>query len=227
MSFRPFAITFENEFLFGLPMDKREHWQGVYCGRAEHALSWFEDEPARSLEALIPALAPGDPVIDIGGGASRLVVRLMALGFGPVTVLDLSEQALELARTRLGKAASQVKWICADVTLWRPDTSYLAWHDRAVFHFLIDAPDRAAYVGNMCAATRPGAVAVILTFDEDGPETCSGLPVKRYSPQALRAEIDHLAPGRFAFLDAERFDHLTPQGNIQKFQMTRLRRLPD
>ena len=205
-------------------MEKREHWDKVYTARAENALTWFEDEPARSLDALVEVLSPGDPVIDVGGGASRLVVRLLARGLGPVTVLDLSERALALARTRVGKSVSKVNWICADVSGWTPDQSYAAWHDRAVFHFLIDAEDRAAYVDNMVIATRPGSTVIIFSFDADGPETCSGLPVVRYSPAEMQAEIDRCAPEQFTAIGSDRFDHITPAGGIQKFQMSILRR---
>ena len=205
-------------------MNIRAHWDDVYSARAEHALTWFEDSPVRSLAALTSALSPGDPVIDIGGGSSRLAVHLLAHGLGPLSVLDISDRALNLARTRLGKRAAEVTWILADVTEWSPDRIFAAWHDRAVFHFLTDAADRATYVRALLAATTAGSTVVIFTFDEDGPETCSGLPVQRYSPAALLAELDRLAPDAFVPVRSDRFEHVTPNGNIQKFQMSVFRR---
>ncbi len=206
-------------------MNAADHWENVYAARAEDALTWFEDSPVRSLAALTPVLSPGDPVIDIGGGSSRLAVHLLARGLGPVSVLDISDRALDLARARLGNRASEVTWIVADITRWSPDRSYSAWHDRAVFHFLTEPAGRAAYFGALLNATVSGATVVIHTFDEDGPETCSGLPVRRYSPRELVAEFDRLAPGQFRTVDSHRFKHMTPRGNIQKFQQSVFRRV--
>jgi SAM-dependent methyltransferase len=120
----------------------QQHWNTVYGARPEDELTWFEAMPAVSLELVRAHLQPGEPFIDIGAGASRLVDALLEEGFGPITVLDLSAAALAVSRQRLGPNAEDVAWIEADITTWKPDRDYAVWHDRAVFHFLTDAEDR-------------------------------------------------------------------------------------
>ncbi len=202
----------------------REHWNKVYAGREDSALTWHEDAPETALEIIRARLAPGQAVIDVGGGTSRLAESLVAEGYGPVSVLDLSQQALARNRARMGENGRQVSWIAADVTTWEPDRTYALWHDRAVFHFLTDPADRAAYVARMARALAPGGLALISTFADDGPEKCSGLPVQRYAPQELADELERHAPGQFVPLHARRHDHRTPAGNIQKFQTSLFRR---
>jgi len=196
----------------------QEHWDGVYGARSEDALTWFEAMPAVSLDLVREHLQPGEPFIDIGAGASRLVDALLDEGFSPLTVLDLSAAALAVSRQRLGSKADDVLWIEADITAWQPERDYSVWHDRAVFHFLTGAEDRAGYARALSAALRPGGIAIIATFADDGPEMCSGLPVVRYAPEGLAQELDRLLPGRFEMLEARRHMHITPKGNRQSFQ---------
>src|SRR5258706_9203681 len=119
--------------------NRKSHWEAVYTTKGENEVSWFQENPAPSLE-LIDLARPTleSAIVDIGGGASRLVDSLVARGFGRVTVLDISEAALEAAKTRLGGRASQVPWILADVTKWEPTQTFDCWHDRETFPFLID-----------------------------------------------------------------------------------------
>jgi SAM-dependent methyltransferase len=202
----------------------REHWNGVYDARSEDELTWFEATPALSLELLRAHLHPGEPFIDIGAGASRLVDVLLEEGYGPLTVLDLSGAALAVSRQRLGSQGEDIAWIEADITKWEPDRTYAVWHDRAVFHFMTGAEERAGYARALSAALRPGGIAIIATFADDGPEKCSGLPVVRYAPEALGQELERLLPGRFETLDARRHMHITPKGNRQSFQYSVFRR---
>jgi SAM-dependent methyltransferase len=203
---------------------RQEHWDDVYGARSEDALTWFEATPAVSLDLVREHLQPGAPFIDIGAGASRLVDVLLDEGFGPLTVLDLSAAALAVSRQRLGPRADAVHWIEADITTWQPERDYAVWHDRAVFHFLTGAEDRAGYARALSNALRPGGIAIIATFAEDGPEMCSGLPVVRYAPEALAQEFDRLLPGRLEMMDARRHMHITPKGNRQSFQYSVFRR---
>ena len=153
----------------------RSHWEGVYAGKAETEVSWYQRHAVRSLE-LIEAASPDHvaSVIDVGGGASTLVDDLLARGFVNLTVLDLAQSALDRAKARLRNGADKVTWIVADITNWTPDRTWVVWHDRAVFHFLTEQPQQDAYVATLKAATLSGATIIISTFALDGPERCSG-----------------------------------------------------
>jgi trans-aconitate methyltransferase len=164
---------------------------------------------------------PGTAIIDIGGGASRLVDAMVARGHRDVTVLDLSAAALETARQRLGPAAGAVQWLVADATRWLPPRTYDIWHDRAAFHFLTDEPQRRAYALALAAALPPGAHAIIATFAPDGPEKCSGLPVMRYDGEALARELG----AGFVRIETRPHAHATPWGAIQSFQFSLFRKL--
>jgi 2-polyprenyl-3-methyl-5-hydroxy-6-metoxy-1,4-benzoquinol methylase len=193
------------------------HWQNVYKEKAENQVSWFQETPAISLE-LIEAVHPkfDSAIVDIGGGASRLVDRLAREGYRDLTVLDVSESAIAMAKARMGEPAEAVKWIVADVTQWEPTRRYDLWHDRAAFHFLTQAPDRNAYVECLASALRPGGHAIIGTFAMDGPERCSGLPVVRYDAAFLSATLGNA----FALVETRRHDHRTPMGGVQRFQFS-------
>lgn len=198
---------------------RAEHWDAVYGRRDEAELSWYEDRPELSLSLISEFGDPAMPVIDIGGGLSRLADHLLEAGFGDITVLDLSRAAIAAGKARLG-TDRRIRWIVQDITRWRPERIYGLWHDRAVFHFLTDGADRAAYVAAMRAALAPGGHAIIATFAEDGPEKCSGLPVRRYAPDALAAELDLHAPGGFMPVAVRRHRHVTPQGVEQSLQVS-------
>jgi SAM-dependent methyltransferase len=203
---------------------RQDHWEKVYTAKGENEVSWFQETPAPSLELLaLVGAGRSSAVIDIGGGASRLVDCLVSQGYEDVTVLDLSPAALASARSRMGGKASQVTWIAADVTIWEPSRTYDVWHDRAAFHFLTERKDQAAYVDRLRRALRPGGHAIIGTFAPDGPERCSGLVVSRYDANSLAATL-----GRgFELIDARRHEHVTPWGAAQKFQFSTFRRQPD
>jgi SAM-dependent methyltransferase len=196
---------------------RQAHWEGVYTKKGENEVSWFQDNPAPSLELIAHVSAiPASAIIDIGGGASRLVDNLVDRGFEDVTVLDLSEAALEAAKGRLGGRAAQVHWIVADATVWQPLKIYDIWHDRAAFHFLTEDRDRAAYVERLEGALIVGGYAIIATFALDGPERCSGLPVVRYDPVSLGQTLGRA----FQLVDTRRHTHATPWGSDQSFQFS-------
>ena len=193
----------------------KNHWEGVYRAKAPTEVSWYQPEARLSLE-LIRRVAPDleAPVVDVGGGASTLVDGLVGAGYRAVTVLDLAPTALSLARQRLGALASRVTWIESDVlTAALPAREFAVWHDRAVFHFLTDPRDRARYVAQTQRAVRPGGYVIVASFGPDGPARCSGLPVQRYSPEAMHAEFG----ADFRLLDSVREDHHTPAGVTQAF----------
>jgi SAM-dependent methyltransferase len=200
------------------------HWEGVHSTRGETEVSWFQASPDPSLRLIERAgIGPSASVIDVGGGASRLVDALLDRGFASIAVLDLSAAALARSRARLGTRAAIVDWIVADATTWTPTAGYDLWHDRAAFHFLTEEPQRAAYVERLRAALRPGGHAIVATFALDGPERCSGLPVVRYDGDGLARA---LGPG-FERLATVADLHRTPSGGEQRFQFSLFRRLAD
>jgi len=200
--------------------DRAQHWDAAYSQKGEAGVSWFEESPAFSIELIerfVPALKPA--VIDIGGGASRLVDAGLQRGWG-MAVLDISAQAIEAARARLRASADAVEWIVADVTMWQPTRAYDMWHDRAAFHFLTKAQDREAYVERLKVALKPGGHAVIASFALDGPERCSGLPVERYDASKLAVTLGK----GFGLIETHGRLHRTPWGSRQSFQYTVFRR---
>jgi hypothetical protein len=201
--------------------DRIAHWEGVYSTKGEKEVSWFQDNPAISLALIKQADATRDSaIIDIGGGASRLVDALLNDGYRDISVLDLSAAALEMAKGRIGPASAQVEWIVADVTTWRPARTYELWHDRAAFHFLTEPDDRRAYLNCLRSAVAVGGQVIIGTFALDGPEKCSGLPVQRYDSTTLADELGT----SFELVDTRRETHRTPWNSNQAFQFSCFRR---
>ena len=202
-------------------MDRKQHWETVYREKAEDTVSWFQEHPSISLELIRTHCVTTAALIDVGGGASRLVDHLLAEGYTDLTVLDLAEAALLRSRVRLGPQASKPQWLAADVTSWQPSRRYRLWHDRAVFHFLTQAADRTAYLSKLSQALEPGGYALIASFAPDGPERCSGLPVQRYSPESLAREL-----GRgFRPVESRLEAHHTPAGRVQQFQYSVFRKV--
>jgi Methyltransferase domain len=198
----------------------REHWESTYGDLGTDRVSWFQREPVLSLELLrLAGLGPSSRVIDVGGGASVLVDRLLDADVTDVTVLDVADTALSVSKARLGPRTDLVKWLVADLLTWVPQRTFDLWHDRAVFHFLTDPRDRARYASTLDVALAPGGHMVIGAFSENGPDYCSGLPVRRYSSDQLAGEFPTLQP-----VHAERERHHTPTGGLQEFTWLVLRR---
>ena len=196
-------------------MDRRSHWDAVYRTKVPEQVSWFQAE-SRLSRTLIERSAPDRDarIIDVGSGVSTLVSGLLDAGYHDLSVVDLSSTALAIAQQRLGGAADRVTWIAGDLlTLDLPAAAFDVWHDRAVFHFLTEAEDRARYVAQVRRAVAPGGHVLVATFAEDGPSRCSGLEVARYSPSALHSQfgVD------FRLLAGEREVHITPTGGEQAF----------
>lgn len=205
-------------------MSTEDHWNAAYTARDPRALTWFEETPEASFRLVRRMLPTGGAVVDIGGGSSALADACVDAGIGPVTVLDLSAEALAITRARLGPRADRVNLIVGDVRDWVPDRAYDLWHDRAAFHFLTNPEDRRRYLRTLDVALRPGGVAIISTFGATGPESCSGLPVQRYAPADLAATLDQLSPGLLQPVHAELLVHRTPKGATQDFQVSVFRK---
>lgn len=198
---------------------RQTHWNDVYTRRAPTEVSWFQREPTRSLELIEHASLPKTAaIVDVGAGASTLADALLARGFRDITLVDVAEHAFDATRARLGKDADALRFVVSDVTRWTPPKTYALWHDRAAFHFLIEEEDRARYRDVLSSALAPGGQAIIATFALDGPERCSGLPVRRYSAESIARELGD----GFRLVESASDDHLTPSGATQRFVFARL-----
>lgn len=196
-------------------MDAKTHWEKVYVTKAPEVVSWYRPHLETSL-ALIERAAAGysASIIDVGGGASTLVDDLLARGYKNITVLDVSQTAIDVTKKRLGLPAEQVHWLVADVTHAQLKRgAYDVWHDRAVFHFLTAIEQRIAYVRNVAHAVRPGGHVVVSTFGPEGPTKCSGLDVVRYDAESLHEQFG----GRFRLVESSKELHRTPFGTTQQF----------
>lgn len=196
-------------------MQSKNHWEQVYATKPATEVSWYQPHATHSLDLIRGiGLAPDAAIIDVGGGASMLVDDLLAHGYRDLSVLDLSGEALAIARGRLGQRADTVQWIEADATSAGLPLRYFdVWHDRAVFHFLTDEADRRAYVTQVMLAVKPGGHVIVAAFAPDGPTQCSGLPVVQYDPDSLHGEF---GPA-FKLVGHDDESHVTPAGRVQHF----------
>lgn len=203
-------------------VEKQQHWNEVYAARGADKVSWFQPRAEISMLMIEDSGAmKNSAIIDIGGGASVLVDQLLDADFSDVAVLDISERALERSKERLGARAAKVHWIVSDVLAWSPARAYEVWHDRAVFHFLTNERDRDVYHSALLKGLRPQGSLILGAFAEDGPERCSGLPVKRWSAAALAVELGL----EFRLIESLREAHRTPAGAVQPFTWARFERV--
>ncbi len=196
-------------------MDAKTHWEKVYATKQPEAVSWYRAHLETSV-ALIERAAHSRSasIIDIGAGESTLVDDLLARGYEHITVLDVSQTALEVTKKRLGPLAERIKWVVADITQMQLEPlTYDVWHDRAVFHFLTSTEQRAVYVRNVATAVKPGGHVIVSTFGPEGPTKCSGLEVMRYDAQSLHDEFGI----RFRLMESSKELHKTPFGTTQQF----------
>jgi SAM-dependent methyltransferase len=196
-------------------MNAQTHWERIYTEKAPDAVSWYRPHLETSL-GLIERISPdrSASIIDVGGGESTLVDDLLTRGYENITILDISQTAIDANRKRLGMASERVKWLVADICKIDLDPSvYDVWHDRAVFHFLAEARDRAAYVGQVARAVKRGGHVIVSTFGPEGPVKCSGLDVVRYDAQSLHREFGV----NFRLVESSKELHQTPFGTVQQF----------
>ncbi len=204
--------------------DSRSHWDAIYSAAEPSRLSWHQQFPLESLD-LIEASCVGaeSPIIDVGGGASSLADCLLHRGYGNITVLDCSSSALDHARRRLGSMAEEIRWLTGDVRNFRPGEKFMLWHDRAVFHFMVDAADRRKYLETLDACLEADGHVVLGTFALCGPRSCSGLEVMRYD-ESLISEL--FAP-RFRVVSTMFSRHETPSGQQQDFMFFYMQRVKE
>ncbi|MDZ4771066.1 MAG: class I SAM-dependent methyltransferase [Chloroflexota bacterium] len=196
-------------------MDTKAHWSQVYRTKAADDVSWYQTHPELSL-AFIQAtqVALNASIIDVGAGASTLVDDLLEAGYTDITLLDIAQEALEVARTRVHAAASRLTWLIGDITtIPLARHRYDVWHDRAVFHFLTDPLQQKGYIDQVLHAIKPGGHIIVATFAPDGPEKCSGLATARYDATALHGVFG----SQFSLIDSTQESHHTPWGTEQRF----------
>jgi SAM-dependent methyltransferase len=191
---------------------RKEHWEKVYATKQPSEVSWTQSRPQTSLDFVHSFSLPKSArIIDIGGGDSKLVDFLLAEGYEDITVLDISEKALERAKARLGELANRVKWVVSDITDFHPTEKYDVWHDRATFHFLTTSDQIQKYLDTAAGAIR--GYLTIGTFSDCGPEKCSGLAIHRYSEE----ELQHALERDFSKIKCITEDHITPFDTKQNF----------
>ena len=202
--------------------NRKKHWETIYQTKELKEVSWYQPTPKTSLDFINKFdVSTTTKIIDIGGGDSFLVDHLLELGFQDITVLDISEAAIERAKNRLGEKAKLVKWIIEDVLNFIPTEKYDFWHDRAAFHFLTKQEEIDSYVEKATSFIQKNGILVIGTFSEQGPKKCSGIDIKQYSEESLTNCFE----GRFQKLECIYVDHHTPSETIQNFVFCSFRKL--
>lgn len=200
--------------------EQKAHWERVYATKQAHEVSWTQSIPQTSLDFIHSFdIRKTAKIIDIGGGDSHLVDFLLAEGYKDITVLDISENALSRTKERLGERAKNVKWVVSDITTFEPTMHYDVWHDRATFHFLTEE-NQIHYYQNLTAKAVKGYLA-IGTFSDNGPEKCSGLPIKQYNETALTTVL----ATNFDKIRCINEDHTTPFGTQQNFTFCSFKRM--
>jgi SAM-dependent methyltransferase len=201
----------------------RAHWENAYAEKTPDKVSWYESRPEHSLELIEATGVSRDAgILDVGGGASSLTAQLLGLGYTDLTVADISHAALAHAKAELGSYASRIMWVEADIRTHDLGRHYDLWHDRAVFHFMVDHADRESYIGVLRRTLRPGGDLIIATFGPQGPTRCSGLPVQRYSA----VELQRVLADDFELASSSLAAHQTPSGASQQFLHAHLHRRP-
>ena len=201
--------------------NRKQHWNAVYEEKTSTKVNWYEPLPQISLDSVAQCnLSKDAAIIDIGGGDGFLAEFLVAKGYKDVSVLDISEKAVERAKKRLGHRGEGITWIVADVTEFSPERQYDLWHDRATFHFLTEEQEATQYLKTLNQAVKPGGFVILGTFSENGPANCSGLEVKRYAV----GDMQKLFSEGFITMNSKNLDHSTPSGAIQNFTFCSFRK---
>lgn len=194
--------------------NRKSHWENIYQTKELNEVSWYQPQPTTSLDFIKDAnLSKGSKIIDIGGGDSYLVDHLIALNYTDISVLDISQAAIERAKKRLGKDSIKVKWIVADASNFEPEEKYDLWHDRAAFHFLTQENEIENYIETLNQYLQPNGFVIIGTFSEQGPTKCSGIEIKQYSELTISERFSKY----FTKIKSLIVDHNTPFDTIQNF----------
>ena len=191
----------------------KNHWEHIYNTKQPNQVSWTQEMPSISINFVKQFQISKDAaIIDVGGGDSKFVDYLLAEGYTNVSVLDISEAAINRAKARLGDKALNVNWIVSDILAFNPALQYDLWHDRAAFHFQTENSSISKYI-DIVNKSVTGKV-IIGTFSVDGPTKCSGLEIKQYEESSLKNEFEN---AQFKNIECKRDDHITPSGSVQNF----------
>jgi 2-polyprenyl-3-methyl-5-hydroxy-6-metoxy-1,4-benzoquinol methylase len=202
--------------------NKKNHWENIYQTKKLEEVSWFEPVPSISLDFLKKFNVPKNAkIIDIGGGDSLFIDHLVGLGYENITVLDISETAINRAKNRLGDKANNIKWIITDITQFSPTEKYDYWHDRAAFHFLTDKAEMNRYIDIAKESIKPSGILILGTFSKKGPKKCSGIEIKQYSKYSLSSKFKDV----FSKIKCFYFDHHTPFNTVQNFVFCSFKRV--
>ncbi|MCW7473994.1 SAM-dependent methyltransferase [Leptospira levettii] len=202
-------------------MDHKEHWEIIYTEKQPNQVSWTQETPSISLQLIQNTNLPTSAkIIDVGGGESNLVDHLLELGYNHLSVLDISQNALNRCKQRLGESGKNIEWIVSDITLFQSEIKYDIWHDRAVFHFQTEPDTISKYKSNLINALNDNGQFIIGTFSDLGPKKCSGLEIKQYTEKTL---TDTFSP-EFSPIEFQREDHHTPFGTVQNFVFGRFQK---
>lgn len=194
--------------------NRKSHWENIYATKKFTEVSWYQEIPESSLKFLKEFnIEKNAAIIDVGGGDSYFVDHLLKRGYTDITVLDISEKAIERAKLRLGDSSKNVKWIVADASTFIPDRHYDFWHDRAAFHFLTEEKEINKYISTIQNHIKPEGLVVVATFSEDGPKKCSGIDIKQYSEKSLSDLLEKSFKKVRCFTE----NHKTPFETIQNF----------
>lgn len=194
--------------------DRTKHWENIYQTKELKEVSWFQPTPEISLDLIAKSgISKDAKIIDVGGGDSFLVDNLLDLGYKNITVLDISNSAIERAKKRLGERSKRVKWIVTDITQYNPSEKYDCWHDRAAFHFLTDKNEITQYVKTVNDCISKNGTLIIGTFSDKGPKKCSGIPIKQYTKNSLEQQFSD----KFQKTACNLVDHKTPFNTVQNF----------
>jgi len=193
--------------------DAKEHWENIYQTKNTDEVSWYQEKPETSLNLISEtSIEKNAKIIDVGAGASKLADNLLALGFRNITALDVSLNALNESKKKLGDRANNVKWIVSDLREFETNERYDLWHDRAVLHFLTEEEDIRRYKELVRTYLKPKGYVIVSTFSVNGPKRCSGLDVRQYSEDSMKT----LFTG-FEHIKSFEEEHLTPWGASQIF----------
>jgi 2-polyprenyl-3-methyl-5-hydroxy-6-metoxy-1,4-benzoquinol methylase len=202
--------------------DMKEHWENVWTRKKSNEVSWYQHDPKTSIDLILSTKPSKDArIVDVGGGGSNLVVKLLDLDFSDITVLDISAKALERAKERLGERAEMVKWIECDITEFDTNDRYDIWHDRALLHFLTSEEDLKNYVELTRKHVKKGGYLILSTFSTNGPMMCSGLDTKQFSEESMK----QLFSNGFEHIKSFEEEHKTPFGTGQIFTCNVFRKI--